>query len=599
MRARLRVFAALAALALTPAPGHADERATDRRSTVEASPPGEAEARPPWAPERWLTRRPSLLAVRPLLDPPGITLTFGPRDDPRVELVRPAPDRIGLHVAGVTRPPAPPPLRPPFADGAWNQTPSGATLTATVPPGTRLALRRIGPSWHLRVDERAPPITPPPRPERDAIWAETPTVGPAPVELHRAVAEGHAGRGPQAIGRLETLLAERLPRPIRAAVHLVEARLALREGLALVALDAAARVSRWTADPLTRRAAHRLMLTVEARLPGALALVAYDLQPDLLARGTPEDGPMALEVGRALLRLDDPEGAAELLHRAHVDIRVRHRARFLAHVAARLAGDGAAADAHLAALAAEDAETLAPALRIERLLARARRIYESPVGDAAAAYAEAAALAVHLGDTRRAETIRVEQGWVALRAGHAVGTLNRLLPLDLDTHGAPRALLVATLYHRLCHPRRAAAVASALIERLQLDPISRAFSDERGILGRATWDVARPVLAQRLATLKARYESMLALSPETFWLRQAHRARVGADTRAANEVELRMREDHLPPPEEWSVPEWRGATWAEAEPIGDRCALLGITPPIGAEADLSESALESPPVKGR
>lgn len=573
---RLRALARRVALAGAVLGGAmpAASLATPPASRATASADAE---RPPWAPEKWLNPAPRLTAVRMQTRPSRLELAFRPHDDPRAELHRPAPDRIELHLPEIGDPPDLPIVEAPFIDLEWRTADPGSALVVTLEPGARVVLERRGAVWALRRIGEAPGEPPPsedrstPAPEGDR-WAPPSDRTPFEAELHRAVADAHAGRGAQAIERLHGLLDGELPKPYRAAIHLVEAGLALREGLPMIALDAAARVSRWAADPLTRRAAHRLLLEIESRLPGALAIVGHDIAPDLLARARPGDEAMLYAVGRAMLRLDDPYTAAELLHRVHFDRRWRERARFLAYVAARQAGDLEAAERHLIALSAGGTDRLPPRLRVEVTLAWARHSYETAPERAVQAYASAAATAAALEpEGRAAEAIRVEQGWLDLRHGKTLEVLQRMLPLDLEAHGAPRTLLVATLYHRLCYPRRAAAVATALIERLELDGIQTQLATERGILAHETWSASRQAFSGRLSMLAEHYEDIARLSPEAYWLRQARRSRISAMARASDEVVEHMREDREAAPREPALPAWRATSWTEPPVSSSRC----------------------------
>ncbi len=549
-----------------------------------------ADAAAPWSPERWIPPRPQLVALRAIGDPPGLAFDFAPHDDPRLEPREPAPGRLALHLPGVMATAELPPLPAGITDAEWKLEPGGATLFLGLTGERPMTLSRAGQGWRLSLSSTAD-ATPAAAVGVEPWWADAAESEAATAALHRAVAEARAGRGLRAIARLQAILDRRPPPPVRAAVHLTEARLALRESMLLIALDGAARASRLADDPLTRRAAHRLLMRIEARLPGALALVAYDVAADALAHAAPGEAPFLFALGQALLRLDEPRVAAELLRRAHRDRRLRHRARFLAHVAARSAGDDAAADAHLDALTSTPPTELTTAIRIEVALARARRAYEAGADEARALYTVAAARAAEAGDAHRGEAIRVEQGWIALRAGETDGLLESLLPIDLEGQGVRRALLVAAIYHRLCYPRRASAVAGAIIDTAAAHPIIAQRGREVSIRKRIDQADAAAVLAARIEARAHRLDSLLERAPEAFWQRQARRTRISADARWAAEVMARMKEDRAPPPAEPPLPEWRGGRWAEAGPLPDRCPALGEPPPIGDHASAGDDAV--------
>ena len=447
--------------------------------------------------------------------------------------------------------------------------------------------------YHLHLTP--PTYTPhdPLAPQDPDRWTTQAT--PAETALHQATTLARAGHAPQAIAHLQTAARHPAPLPIRAALDLLEAHITHREGLTLIALAAATRAHRRARDPQTRNDALALALQINTHLPGSLALIAPDLADTLidLAKTPPLDATTAhhaFETGRALLHLDDPDTAATLLRLAHHHRPLRDRARYLAYAAARLATDPEAATAHLDHLATR---TLDPHLRAHTHAARARHHYEQArPTQAATAYALAATTADP--DSPLAEAIRIEQGWLALRQAQAQtqaqgqpqpqpqATLNALLPLDLNHHAPPRALLIGTLYHHLCHPARAATIATALIDRLDrdLDPIGRQFATERVTLSRPRWQPVRDPLLARLAEHRDRYEALQTLNPDAFYHREALRLRISADARASDEAREAMRKDKPPPPPEPPMPTWTDAIWQEAAPITDRCPSLGVPSPL-------------------
>lgn len=587
-----RLALALALLIAAPAPA----APTATPSDAPAPPAADAD---PWDPATWLPATPVLYAVRwqPHTATATLLLDFGPGVDAAelatATLTAPAANRLDLTLPGAALALTDlPPPRDPVTTLDVTSTQGGPTLTLTLAGPTPASLERDPTGWRLHLGAARHRPADPLADIDPRTWVAPADAAPALAAAHHAADAARAGRGPEALSALfATLDAQAgpgeappapLPPAIRAALDLQIAHLTHREGLHLIALGAAARALRRAIDDATRADAFDLMLRVDAAHPGALALIAPDVALELAERAA---DPITLATGRALLRLDDPYTAAELLRLAHRHRPHRDRARYLAHVAARLGGDRAAADAHLDALAA----TPDPRLRAHVTVARARRAYEDArPADADAHYASARVT----DDPALTEAITVERGWLALRRGDALALLPRLLPLDLATHGAPRALLVGAIYHRLCHPARAAALATALIERHALDPIGRQFAYERATLSYPRWAPLRDRLVRHLDAHRDRYDTLLALDPSAFYHRRARRLRIGADARATGEALEQMRRDRDPPPPEPPLPVWQGTVWAEADAIGDRCAQLGLTPPIGAAADVAEMSGE-------
>lgn len=392
-----------------------------------------------------------------------------------------------------------------------------------------------------------------------------------------------------------------------------QGRLLRRLNLPLLAIEPLARVATACDDAAVRTDAATELLAEVERAPEAARLVQVHLSP----RGT-ESGltwpprwaallldeaqaPDAVEARLVLLagRLALAEGrraeAATLFRLAARRGRLRAEAQWLVGLAA-----GAAPG-----LDALDPAEQAAQTHFEVLLGRT----DSPADLQARAALGLARVAYGRGDLSAASAAYdrvpddhparrladLERHWIALRAaaeggsaatvlGDRVALLDRLVPFDLGRDGEAHALLVATLYLGVCHPRRAEHIASRVLDALARDRVGERLADERAralelARGHAALEAA---LGARLTALRARHEAALPRSATGRARHEWLRVRISADAVLSASLERRRQARFAEKtPDESRGFAWEGTRFIPGEPIdAGRCARLELPDPL-------------------
>lgn len=374
--------------------------------------------------------------------------------------------------------------------------------------------------------------------------------------IHDALTVARQGRPGLALTRLAA--ARETDDAMRVPIARAEARILAASGLSLLSLDPLLVVIEH-GMPLERSEAVEQLLDILGRHAGAGVLLAGSLLE--LADG--HDPRLDLEAGRLMLSSRQADAAARYLLRAAVSGALRDRARFMAHAAARLAGEPDAALAHLEALLAS--ARLDPQVRLEARRARARLDYE------AGRFAEARRrYAGILADFPGDRAARTESAWIDMRADQPATVITGSLPFDIERDGVDRALLLGAAYLRLCRTRRAAAIATRIIESTQRSSLDVQLDLESARLDLPQLKRARPRYQSVIEMFRERLERHRPLVYASRIQRQAHRLRFSADMRLIDEVRDRRygRERRS---EEHSGFGWRKSTWYDDASPTDRC----------------------------
>lgn len=531
---------------------------------------------PPWSATRWAALEPTLTAIALVSDGPTtrIELAFDRPEavDPIVEVPHPGT----LVVRWRCRPgdrPALPVAMAPISDWRLQRDAHDHRLVMQVDPRWPASVEQRPGGWHIVLGRStATPAWVEPAAPRE-LWIEAdPALWQAEDELHRAVREARAGEWGTALTRLAAMSDPSRPLLVQASASLIEGQLLVDAGLPLLAIEPLARATQLTPDASQAIRALRHLRAITGRDRRALAFALPQLR-QTWRDDSQEAWWLALEVGRALLALGRPEDAANRLLVASRSPRSWSEARYLVHVAARLAGDDAAAEQHLRALA--EALPMTSAVRVEVELARARQLYDR--GELDAARARYRQLLAERPDVTRA---RVELGWLDLRTGQPISPAD-FVPFDLDVDGVELALLVGALYHQRCHPERAAAVAGVVIDRLGEDALLTRLEAELAATERARWAASRERLRARAERYRRQRGDARATRSAAFFRREALKLRFSADARRGDEVRTSWYTDGALTPEP-PYEGWTGTIWVDtaAAALADRCAAMATDPPM-------------------
>ena len=393
-----------------------------------------------------------------------------------------------------------------------------------------------------------------------------------------------------------------------------QGRLLRRLDLPLLALEPLARVATESDDAAVRTDAATEVLAVVDSVPGVARLVQMHLAPRATDAGLtwparwaallldearvpdPVEARLVLLAGRLALSEGQRAMAATLFRLAARRGRMLPEAQWLVGLAAganpKLGPtdpDELAAQAHFEALVGR-AETPAE-LQARAALSLARLAYgRGELSEASAFYDRVAE------DHPARAAADLERRWIALRAATDAGSgpgsglagraalLALLVPFDLHRDGLERALLVATLYVGLCHPRRAETIASRVLDELARDRVGERLADERARAeALAEGDAAlAAALGARITAYRGRQEAALPHTPVGRARHEWLRVRISADAVLSATLERRRQARFAEKtPNESGGYGWSGARFVPGDAVDpERCAHLELPDPL-------------------
>ena len=305
--------------------------------------------------------------------------------------------------------------------------------------------------------------------------------------LHRGAAAAGRGEHAAAIAVLAPVVDGDAPPALREAASRSIAESLEAAGLPLLAVPWRAAGLRHATHADDQRIHQRVLQRVWAQHPGALELVVDDLgaavgrAPDLAAW-------LTVTTARLSLRRGDHEGAARRL--AGPDRGDEARARYITTVIAAAAGDDEAARVHAEALATD--VYASAEVRAQAAVTLARLAYQA--GHYDEALRRFRRVDPH---TPAATDAAYEAIWAELKLG-VRPRLEPLVPLRIEGHQLERAVLLGVAYAESCYPRRAAELATAVLDLLPSAPDAvEAIRAELARLASPDWLLAaQPVRAR-------------------------------------------------------------------------------------------------------